>query len=198
MTFLNHCDQIAVLDKNDLIALIPNMRAFSRSLCRNATEADDLTQDTLVSAWRGRKGYTPSTNLRAWVFRIMRNQFYSDRRRSWRSSQLDPRVAEETLVAVTNSTAALELDDVRRAMLELSDEQREALTLVAVAGLSYEESAVICACPLGTMKSRVSRARSRLTELLADGDLIAEPCEPGSAMTAMFASAERLQHGVAA
>ncbi len=170
------------------------MRAFARSLCHDATEADDLTQDTLVSAWRARERYTPSSHLKAWVYRIMRNQFYSGKRRSWRVSQLDPRVAEETLVTVSSPTSALELEDVRRAMQELSDEQREALTLVAVAGLSYLEAATICGCALGTMKSRVSRARNRLTELLAGGDLVAEARAPGLAMATIVISAERYQH----
>ena len=133
-------------DQDDLIALIPHMRAFARSLCQDRSQADDLTQDALASAWRRRDSYTPGTNLRAWVFMIVRNQFYSDKRRSWRVSQLDPKVAEETLVAVTAPSAGLELDDVRRAMLELPALQREALALVAVAGLPYHEAAMICAC----------------------------------------------------
>jgi len=157
--------------QDELIALIPHMRAFARSLCRDRAQADDLTQDALASAWRRRASYTPGTNLRAWVFMIVRNQFYSDKRRSWRVSQLDPKIAEETLVAVTAPTASLELDDVRRAMLELPDLQREALTLVAVAGLPYHEAAMICACAEGTIKSRVSRARQSLVEILARGEL---------------------------
>jgi RNA polymerase sigma-70 factor (ECF subfamily) len=198
MTTSSHLEQTPIFDQEDLIALIPNMRAFARSLCRNLTEADDLTQDALASAWRGRQRYVPGSNLKAWVFMIIRNQFYSDKRRSWRVSQLDPQVAEETLVAVTSATSALELDDVRRAMQELPDEQREALTLVAVAGLSYIETAAICACPAGTIKSRVSRARDRLTELLATGDLTAERRAPGLAMASIVASAEHIQHRVAA
>ena len=187
-----------MFEQNDLLALIPDMRAFARSLCRDVTEADDLIQDTLVSAWRGRGGYTPHTNLKAWVYRIMRNQFYSGKRRSWRVSQLDPRVAEETLVAVTNPTSALELEDVRRAMLELTDKYRQALTLVAVGGLTYEDAARICKCPLGTMKSRVNRARDKLAELLAEGDLIAEPQTAGLAMAAIVASAEHYRLSAAA
>ena len=191
MTISTLRDRAAHYSEADLIALIPQMRAFARSLCRDRTQADDLTQEALTSAWRRRDSFAPGSNLRAWVFMIVRNQFYSDKRRSWRVSPLDPRVAEETLVAVTNPTGALELGEVRRAMLQLTDEQREALTLVAVAGLAYAEAATICACAVGTMKSRVSRARQRLAAILAVGDLLGEPQIPGDAMASIFADADR-------
>lgn len=181
--------QAPQFDQKDLVAVIPHMRAFARSLCRDSADGDDLTQDALASAWRRRDSFTPGTNLKAWVFMIVRNQFYSDKRRSWRVVQLDPKVAEETLIAVANPMAALELDDVRRAMLELSAEQREALTLVAVAGLPYQEVAVICGCAEGTIKSRVSRARQRLTTILALGQMSAAKRNPSQAMGAILASA---------
>jgi RNA polymerase sigma-70 factor, ECF subfamily len=184
--------------QDDLVAMIPHMRAFARSLCRDRAQADDLTQDALLSAWRRRDSYTPGTNLRAWVFMIVRNQFYSDKRRSWRVSQLDPKIAEETLVALTAPTAALELDDVRRAMLELPDLQREALTLVAVAGLPYHEAAMICACAEGTIKSRVSRARRGLLDILARGDLKFEKRLPGRAMATILADAAQTYVSAAA
>jgi RNA polymerase sigma-70 factor (ECF subfamily) len=177
----------------ELTALIPFMRAFARSLCRDATLADDLAQDALANAWRHRSAYTPGTNLKAWVSKIVRNQFYSDRRRSWRVSQLDPDTAERTLLAVSDPYFALELDDVRRAMLELPDEQREALTLIGVAGLSYEEVAEICGCAEGTIKSRVSRARQRLSTILAGGAMSARKCVPGGVMASMLAEAEALR-----
>jgi RNA polymerase sigma-70 factor (ECF subfamily) len=154
-------------DQDALVALIPHMCAFARSLCRDPTEADDIVQDALVSAWRSRDGFTPGTNLKAWLFMIVRNRFLTEKRRSWRVSQLDPTVAEETLLAVSDPDAGLELDDVRRAMLELTNEQREALILIAVAGMSYDEAALICGCPQGTIKSRVSRARESLLVTLA-------------------------------
>jgi RNA polymerase sigma-70 factor (ECF subfamily) len=189
MTLSTQIDRRTGCEQDDLVALIPHMRAFARSLCRDRAQADDLTQDALVSAWRRRDSYTPGTNLRAWVFMIVRNQFYSDKRRSWRVSQLDPKIAEETLVAVTAPTAGLELDDVRRAMLELPDLQREALTLVAVAGLPYHEVATICACAEGTIKSRVSRARRGLLEILARGELKFDKQRPGLAMASLLADA---------
>ena len=179
--------------RSDLIALIPHMRAFAQSLCHDRTQADDLAQDALTSAWRHRNDFTSGTNVKAWVFRILRNQLYTDKRRSWRVSQLDPDTAAETLVAVSNPSAGLELDDVRRAMRKLSDEQREALTLIGVAGLSYEEAAAICGCAQGTIKSRVSRARQRLLAILSEGTLTGRTRIPGGVMASMIADAEQLR-----
>ena len=85
--------------KTELTALIPQMRAFARSLCRDATAADDLAQDALLKAWNNRASFEPGTNMKAWTFMILRNQFYSEKRRSWRSTQLDQEAAERTLVA---------------------------------------------------------------------------------------------------
>jgi len=178
---------------SDLTALIPQVRALARSLCYDRAQADDLAQDALLSAWRHRAAYLPGTNLKAWVFRILRNQFYSDYRRSRRISQLDPEDAAQSLVATSNPAAALELDDVRRAMSELSDEQREALTLVGVAGLSYEAAAVVCDCALGTVKSRVNRARQRLAAILSGERLRDRSRVSDGVMAAMVARAEQLQ-----
>jgi RNA polymerase sigma-70 factor (ECF subfamily) len=182
------------VESRALTALIPQMRAFARSLCHDRTYADDLAQDALASAWQSRGSYAAGTNLKAWVFKILRNRFYSDRRRAWRLAQLDPALAERTLVAVSNPTAALELDDVRRAMLELSDEQREALTLVGVAGLSYETAAEVCDCAVGTVKSRVSRARQQLLGIMAQQNLLHRPVG-GDVMASMIAEAEHLRRG---
>jgi RNA polymerase sigma-70 factor (ECF subfamily) len=187
------------LDANDgirdaLSALVPQMRAFARSLCRDATRADDLAQDAMASAWRHRSTFVVGTNLTAWVSTIVRNQFYSDRRRSWRDCQLDDDEAE-TLVAISDPYFALELDDVRRAMLELPDEQREALALIGVSGLAYEEVATICGCAEGTVKSRVSRGRRRLSEILSEGAFAKRTDVPGGPMAWMIADAERLRVG---
>lgn len=188
----NQPDQVTDDIQDDLVALIPHMRAFARSLCRDRTQADDLAQEALAHAWRCRQSYAPGTNLKAWVFTIVRNQFYSEKRRSWRVTQLDSKHAEETLVAVNSPTAALELDDVRRAMLELPVLQREALTLVAVAGLPYQEAARICGCAEGTIKSRVCRARRELTRILARGEMRGEKRAPGLAMSSILADSARL------
>lgn len=180
---------------SDLAALIPQIRAFARSLCHDRVQADDLAQDALASAWRYRCAYAPGTNLKAWVFAILRNHFYSGHRRSWRTTQLDSAVAEQTLVAVSNPFAALELDDVRQAMLALPAAQREALTLIGVAGFSYEEAAEICGCAVGTLKSRVGRARKRLLAMLSGASRHGRSYVAGGVMASMLAEADRLSAG---
>ena len=185
-------------DRSDLLALIPHMRGFARSLCRNHASADDLTQDALVSALRRQDTFTTGTNLKAWLFTIVRNQFYGDARKSWRAVPLDQKMAEETLVAISNPMAALELEDVRAGMLALCVEQREALTLVAVGGLSYEEAARITGCAVGTIKSRVSRARQTLAAILEGALPIARATLPGGAMNILLADVSRLCGSAAA
>jgi RNA polymerase sigma-70 factor (ECF subfamily) len=157
--------------ERELIALIPHMRAFARSLCRDVTAADDLAQDALVKAWKSRDSYLMGSNMKAWTFMILRNQFLSEKRRNWRSTQLDPELAERTLVAVDNPEATVALDEVRRALDMLPFEQREALIMVGAGGLSYEEAAEAIGVALGTVKSRVSRARAALQALLDGGEL---------------------------
>lgn len=155
--------------KAELTELIPHMRAFSRTLCGNRAAADDVAQEALLKAWKARQSYKSGTNLKAWCFTIVRNHFYSQQRRAWRSQPLDQEVAEATLVATDDPGATLELLALRNALLELPDDQREALVLVGAGGLSYEEAAEICECAVGTIKSRVSRARTALAKLMDDG-----------------------------
>jgi len=191
MTAIHDYDHPTSFDRAEFLALIPRLRSLARYLCRDATEMEDLTQDTLDRAWRSRDSFVAGTNMKAWALTIMRNQFYSGKRRSWRMIQLDTAVAEETLEALTTPDAALDLEDVRRAMLELSAEQREALNLITIAGLAYQDAADICQCAVGTIKSRVSRARQALTGILAEGDLKHAPRPAGLAMAAIVAAAER-------
>jgi RNA polymerase sigma-70 factor (ECF subfamily) len=179
--------------KSDLIALIPQMRAFARTLCGDRTQAEDLAQDTLLRAWNSRGSFQPGTNLKAWTFMILRNQFYSDKRRSWRSTPLDPETAERTLVATTNPIATLELDEVRRALAMLPDDQREALIMIGAGGLSYEEVSEICGVAVGTIKSRVSRARDRLALILTEGAYGADEILPSNAMGMIMADLDRLR-----
>ena len=179
--------------KTELTGLIPQMRAFARSLCRDAVAADDLAQDALLKAWNNRSSYQAGTNMKAWTFMILRNQFYSDKRRSWRSTQLDPEVAERTLIAVSNPIASLELDEVRRALAKLPEDQREALILIGAGGLSYEEVSEICGCAIGTIKSRVSRARDRLAALLEDGAYDQDDMLPSNAMGNLIAQLDSLR-----
>jgi RNA polymerase sigma-70 factor (ECF subfamily) len=179
--------------KTDLIALIPQMRAFARTLCGDRTQAEDLAQDTLLRAWNSRASFQVGTNLKAWTFMILRNQFYSDKRRSWRSTPLDPETAERTLVATTNPIATLELDEVRRALAMLPDDQREALIVIGAGGLSYEEVSDICGVAVGTIKSRVSRARDRLALILTEGSYGKDEFLPSNAMGMIMANLDRLR-----
>jgi RNA polymerase sigma-70 factor (ECF subfamily) len=152
--------------KQELTLLIPHLRAFARSLCRDATAADDLAQDAMLKAWNARESFVAGTNMKAWAFTILRNAFYSEKRRSWRRQPLDPEVAEATLVSNDNPTDTLELLALRNALAKLPVDQKEALILVGAGGLSYEEAAEICSCAVGTIKSRVSRARKAVVEIL--------------------------------
>jgi RNA polymerase sigma-70 factor (ECF subfamily) len=178
--------------KDGLVALIPHLRAFARTLTGDPTAADDLAQDAMVKAWDARNSFKLGTNMKAWTFMILRNQFYSDKRRSWRQTQLDQEAAERTLVAVDDPSAPLALDELRRALNTLPDEQREALVLVGAGGFAYEEAAAICECAVGTVKSRVSRARRALQAALDSGAYSADGRAAGEAFGAILAEADRL------
>jgi len=166
----NMTDDPATLDdatfKQELTVLIPHLRAFARSLCRDASQADDLAQDAMLKAWNARESFVAGTNMKAWAFTILRNAFYSEKRRSWRRQPLDPEVAEATLVSNSNPADALELLALRNALAMLPVDQKEALILVGAGGMAYEEAAEICGCAVGTIKSRVSRARKAVIEIL--------------------------------
>jgi len=151
--------------KAELLAVIPHLRAFAYSMMKRG-DADDLVQESLLRAWQARASYQPGTNLKGWTFTILRNLHLSNMRRAWRSRPLDPADAEKLLVANDDPFAGEELLDVRNAMQHLPLDQRHALVLVGAAGLSYEETAKICGCAIGTVKSRVSRARETLAAIL--------------------------------
>ena len=177
----------------DLIEMAPNMRAFARMLCAgNIAEAEDLAQEALVKAWTAKASFTPGTNLKAWCFMILRNQFYSDKRRSWRSQPLDSEVAERMLIANSSPSASLELDEMRRALAMLPEAQREALVLIGAGGLSYEEAAHITGAAIGTVKSRVSRARDALALIYAEGRIDADGGLPSAAMAAILGQVSNL------
>jgi RNA polymerase sigma-70 factor (ECF subfamily) len=158
-----------------MLAAIPRLRAFAISLCGRTARADDLVQETLVRAWANIDSFQPGSNLIAWLYTILRNEFYSEFRKLKREvADTEGRHAARltTLPAQDRHLAFL---DFRDALAKLAPDHREALILVGASGLSYEEAAQICGCAVGTMKSRVSRARGRLSELLsepagADGD----------------------------
>lgn len=178
--------------RDELVALIPHLRAFARTLCGDATAADDLAQDAMLKAWDARESFEMGTNMKAWTFMILRNQFYSEKRRSWRQSQLDQEAAERTLVAVDDPEAPVALDELRQGLAMLPAEQREALILVGAGGFAYEEAAAICDCAVGTVKSRVSRARRALQAILESGAYQRDGSAAGEAMKTILADAERL------
>ena len=178
--------------KRELVALIPHLRAFARTLTGDPTAADDLAQDAMMKAWDARASYQMGTNMKAWTFMILRNQFYSEKRRSWRQSQLDQEAAERTLVAVDDPESPVALDELRLALATLPEEQREALILVGAGGFAYEEAAEICGCAVGTVKSRVSRARRALHAILDEGAYDRDGAAAGDAMRSILADAERL------
>lgn len=153
--------------RDEFVALLPSMRAFARSLCRNRAEADDLAQTAMMNAWRARRSYMPGTNLRAWLYTILRNQYISERRRAatWRT---DTSVDDVVLPSPQNQEATVEMSDVQQALAKLPEEQREALILVGAGGFAYHEAAALCGCAVGTIKSRVARARRALASILGE------------------------------
>jgi len=180
--------------KKDLTELIPHLRAFSRSLCGDATLADDVAQEALLKAWNARERFIPGSNLKAWTFTILRNQFYSVKRRSWRATSLEPEVAEQTIVANDDAEQSVNLNELRRGLDMLKDDQREAIILVGASGLSYEEAAEICDCAIGTIKSRVSRARKALETIMNSGNFDTGPdnVKAIDAMDAILGEADAL------
>jgi RNA polymerase sigma-70 factor (ECF subfamily) len=178
--------------KRELVALIPHLRAFARTLAGDAASADDLAQEAMMKAWVARSSFQMGTNMKAWTFMILRNQFYSEKRRSWRSTQLDQEAAERTLVAVDDPQSPIALDELRMGLKMLPPEQREALILVGAGGFAYEEAAEICDCAVGTVKSRVSRARKALQAILESGDYDRDGQSASDAMSAILADAQRL------
>ncbi len=158
--------------KHELAAMLPHLRAFGRSLCGNADLADDLVQETMMKAWKARHQYIPGpASMKSWAFVILRNCFLSQMRRKKFTADYDELAAERLLVAPDDQDDSLHLADVQRALLMLPVDQREALVLIGAGGLSYEEGAAICSCAVGTMKSRVSRARTALQALLKGGEM---------------------------
>jgi RNA polymerase sigma-70 factor (ECF subfamily) len=145
---------------------IPNLRAFAISLSGNATTANDLVQETLMKAWANRDKYTEGTNLKAWLFTILRNTYFSNRRRARREVEDVDGEHAAKLYTLPDQNGHMDLQDFRRALDQLSDDQREALILVGAEGFTYEEAAVVCGCAIGTVKSRVNRARTQLIEVM--------------------------------
>ncbi|MGB5076101.1 MAG: sigma-70 family RNA polymerase sigma factor [Sphingorhabdus sp.] len=160
--------------REQMVAIIPSLRAFARGLCGNVSMADDLAQDAMMRALAARKSFTPGTNFKGWMFTILRNQYYSSIRKNSRMVSWDPEAAERILVQAEPQQHAIHLADLEKALQKLPPEQREILLLIGAEGASYEEAAQITGCPIGTIKSRVARGRAALTVLI-NGQ--ASPCQ---------------------
>jgi RNA polymerase sigma-70 factor (ECF subfamily) len=153
--------------QTELIALLPNLRAFAISLCGDPDRADDLIQETVLKAWKHLDSFTEGTNLRAWLFTILRNTFLSHLRRRRDDVSLDDQDGASMHLSVAPAQLTwLGSKDLIKAMESLTYDQRAAIILVGAEGFTYEEAAAICHCAVGTIKSRVNRARLRLLDIL--------------------------------
>lgn len=171
--------------KDELSSVIPQLRAFGRSLSGNSDLADDLVQETLLKAWAARDRFQAGTNIRAWTFIILRNLFLSQMRRSRFKGEWDEVTADRLLSAPAGQDKQIELSDIQRGLLQLPTAQREALILVGAGGFAYEEAAAICACAVGTIKSRVARGRTALEAIINDGKLPSRRLDTISGTTAL-------------
>lgn len=167
-----------------LVEAVPNMRAFAISLCGDTSHADDLVQEALVKAWKNLASFEEGTNLKAWLFTILRNTYFSERRKMKREVEDADGAYSSRLSIHPEQHGHMDLVDFKDALNKLSDDQREALILVGAEGFSYEEAAEICGTAVGTVKSRVNRARVRLAELLGieSADEFSPEIKSGSAL----------------
>jgi RNA polymerase sigma factor (sigma-70 family) len=163
--------------KAQLALVIPQLRAFGRSLSGSVDLADDLVQETLLKAWAARSRYEAGTNMRAWTFIILRNLFLSQMRRNRFRGEWDDVAADRILSMPAGQDKIIELADVHRALQFLPAAQREALILVGAGGFSYDDAAEICGVAVGTVKSRVARGRIAL-EAVLEGNVL--PSRRGS------------------
>jgi RNA polymerase sigma-70 factor (ECF subfamily) len=152
--------------KRELLATLPSLRAFAVSLSGRLDRADDLVQDTMMKAWAKQDSYQMGTNIKAWLFTILRNEFYSQMRKRGREVQDTDGAFTERMAVHPSQYGVLDMADFKKALDTLPPDQREAIVLIGASGFSYEEAADICHCAVGTMKSRVSRARTRLQDIL--------------------------------
>jgi RNA polymerase sigma-70 factor (ECF subfamily) len=152
--------------KDAVLAAVPSLRAFAISLCGNVDRADDLVQETMLRALANIHSFQPGTNMSAWLFTILRNLFRSEYRKRRREVEDTDGSYAESLKSQPDQVGRVEFEEFRAALAKLPPDQREALILVGASGFSYEEAADICGCAVGTIKSRVNRARGRLADML--------------------------------
>jgi RNA polymerase sigma-70 factor (ECF subfamily) len=165
--------------RDTMLAAVPSLRAFGISLCGNVDRADDLVQETLLRALAHIDSFQPGTNMSAWLFTILRNLFRSEYRKRRREVEDPEGNYAETLKSQPEQTGRVEFQEFREALSKLPADQREALILVGASGFSYDEAAEICGCAVGTIKSRVNRARNRLADMLGL-DAETEPDDVGA------------------
>ncbi len=158
--------------RDSIVGCVPHLRAFARSLCGNRDKADDLVQEAIARALAAERSYTPGTNFKAWIFTILRNLYFNDIRKHRGRLVSCEKLGEYEPSCPPSHHASLEFCEFRRAFWTLSDGQREVLMLVGPGGLSYEEAARTCGCAVGTIKSRVCRARQELKVAMDDAEAI--------------------------
>lgn len=183
--------------KKELTKVLPQLRAFARSLCGNPYLADDLVQETMLKSWAARTRYAADTNFRAWSFTILRNHYFSLTRRYRFTGDWDELVADRLLAAPASQDSCVELRDLMRALTQLPEPQREALILVGAGGISYEETAQITGVAIGTVKSRVARARAALEQILSGGILDMKRSDfddAQDAVVSIFSYLDQIQH----
>ena len=160
-----------------LEALLPQMRAFARSLCRDATLADDIVQSACLKAWAAADTFEPGASMRPWVLRIVRNEYLQHCRRAWRNVDIEPGFLEERLVDHQSAEMTNEASRAIQAIYALPLKQRDAIILVLAAGLTYDEAGDVLDCSPGTVKSRVNRARTVLAaHLTGTPHLLTQSC----------------------
>jgi RNA polymerase sigma-70 factor (ECF subfamily) len=166
--------------RDAMLATVPSLRAYAMSLCRDVDRADDLVQATLLNAWAHIDSFEAGTNMAAWLFTILRNGFNSEYRKRRREVADVDGVYAATLTSPPEQEGCIELEEFREALGRLPVEQREALVLVGASGFSYDQAADICGCAVGTIKSRVNRARLKLAEIMSIESADIESVDIGS------------------
>lgn len=169
-------------DEDVIVNLIPALRAFARTFCRDPADADDLVQETLIKGIANIEKFVPGTRLKSWLFTIMRNTFYTSVKAHARETPGLLDCASSRLVVEASQEWAIRGHELQRAIVRLPEHQREVLMLIGVLGVSYEETAAVCGCAVGTVKSRLNRARATLLKQLGErssGTLIERPARLG-------------------
>ncbi len=180
---------------SDLLRHVPRLRAFARFLTGEHARGEDLAQEALTRAWRGRHTFAAETNMEAWLFRILRNTHISGLRRSKRVLEEDLELSSWRLASNDDPGAGLKLNDLRRALNRLPPDQREALLLVGAGAWSYEEAAAYAECPVGTMKSRVFRARRALLAGVEGGHVLRDRVHARDAMDKLLRRVRSAERG---